>query len=284
MEEPQANIKDDYGFETKKAENWHNKQRTLLTCSRGILANERQLMRNLSILLPHSKKDSKLEKDELKPQLQDLCETRDCKNVLFFETRGKQLYLWLCKYPDGPSVYYQVNNVVGAEDHKLLGNCLKASRAFISFDENFAKTPHLSLQKAMLVDAFNLPKNHPKAQPFFDKTYSFSYNVMNDTIYFRNYQINKNGPKATDVELIEIGPRFDLQIIKAFDGFMGGKVIYTNQTYSSPKELRRRTRMLARADQFEKESKKKRKEIKLEEMKHRRKDSFDKYIEDSDDN
>ena len=281
MEETQPTHNDDYGFETKKAENWHNKQRTLLTCSRGILATESQLMKNLSVLLPHSKKDSKLEKDEIKEQLLELCETRDCKNVLFFETRGKQLYLWLCRYPDGPSIYYQVNNVVAAEDHKLLGNCLKASRAFLSFDDNFNKSAHLSLQKAMLVDAFNLPKNHPKAQPFFDKTFSFNYNAIDDTVYFRNYQINKNGSKVTDVELIEVGPRFDLQIIKAFDGFMGGKVIYMNQGYASPKEIKRKVRQEARKQQFEKESKKKLKEITKEEMKHVRKDSYDKYIEDS---
>lgn len=282
MSEPTPKHDDDYGFETKKAENWYNKQRTLLTCSRGILANERQLMKNLSALLPHSKKDSKLEKDEVKQQLQELCETRDCKNVLFFETRGKQLYLWMCKYPDGPSIYYQVNNVVAAEDHKLQGNCLKASRAFLSFDEHFSKIPHLSLQKAMFVDSFNLPKNHPKTQPFFDKTFSFNYNMSDDTVNFRNYQINKNGPKITDVELIEIGPRFDLQIIKAFDGFMGGKVIYTNKAYSSPKEIKRNIRYEARLQQFDKESKKKRKEIMMEELKTKKKDSYEQYIEDSD--
>ena len=282
METPNYNPTDDYGFETKKSENWHNKQRTLLTCSRGILTNERQLMKNLCALLPHSKKDSKLEKDEIKQQLADLCETRDCKNVLFFETRGKQLYLWVCKYPDGPSVYYQVNNLVSAEDHKLLGNCLKASRAFLSFDESFGRHAHLGLQKAMLVDAFNLPKNHPKAQPFFDKTFSFTYDALTDTVNFRCYQINKNGSKASDVELIEIGPRFDLQIIKMFDGFVGGKVVYSNQGYSSPKEIKRRLRMEAKSQLLDKEAKKKRKEIKMEEMKHNKKDSFEQYIEDSD--
>ena len=282
MDKGNYDYEEDYGFETRTAENWHNKQRTLLTCSRGILANERQLMKNLLALLPHSKKDSKLEKDAMKEQLKDICDMKGCNNVLFFETRGKQLYLWLCKYPDGPSVYYQVNNVVSAEDHKLLGNCLTASRAFLSFDENFSRYPHLSMQKALLVDAFNLPKNHPKAQPFFDKTFSFTYNAMGDTVVFRNYQINQNGAKATDVELIEIGPRFELQIIKAFDGFMGGKVIYANQGYSSPKELKRRVRQQAKLQQLEKEAKKKRKEIKLEESRHVRKDSFDQFIEDSD--
>lgn len=282
MADVKPQISDDYGFKTKKAENWHNKQRTLLTCSRGILANERQLMKNLSALLPHSKKDSKLEKDEIKEQLHELCEVRDCKNVLFFETRGKQLYLWVCKYPDGPSVYYQVNNLVTAEDHKFTGNCLKASRPFLSFDENFSKLHHLGLQKAMLVDCFNLPKNHPKCQPFFDKTFSFTYNMLSDTVSFRCYQINKSGPKTADVELIEIGPRFDLQIIKAFDGFMGGKVIYTNRTYASPKELKRKLRAQARNEQMEKAAKKKRTEIMIEDRKHARKDSFDKYMEDSD--
>lgn len=282
MSESKVQINDDYGFETKKSENWHNKQRTLLTCSRGILANERQLLKNLAALLPHTKKDSKLEKDEMRTQLLELCEIRDCKNVLFFETRGKQLYLWVCKYPDGPSLYYQVNNLVTAEDHKFMGNCLKTSRPFLSFDENFSQQPHLSLQKALLVDCFNVPKNHPKIQPFYDKTFSFTYVPANDSVSFRSFQINKSGSKTADVELIEMGPRFDLQIIKAFDGFMGGKVIYTNRGYSSPKELKRKQRAEERNEQMEKEAKKKRQEIKIADRKNDRKDSYEEYIEGSD--
>jgi len=48
-----------------KAKHWLNKQRVLTVASRGISANGRHLMLDLHNLLPHSKKDAKVEKEEL---------------------------------------------------------------------------------------------------------------------------------------------------------------------------------------------------------------------------
>jgi ribosome biogenesis protein BRX1 len=39
--------------------------------------------------------------------------------------------------------------------------------------------------------------------------------------------------------MIEIGPRFVLEPIKIFKGFMGGKTIYSNPLYVSANEIKR---------------------------------------------
>jgi len=49
--------KDVYGFDVKKSQNWINKQRTLVFCSRGISVQGRFLMLDLINLLPHCKKE-----------------------------------------------------------------------------------------------------------------------------------------------------------------------------------------------------------------------------------
>lgn len=57
-----------------------------------------------------------------------------CSNVLFFEARKKKdLYVWLAKAPDGPSVKFLAANVHTMAELKLSGNHLKGSRPVLSF-------------------------------------------------------------------------------------------------------------------------------------------------------
>jgi ribosome biogenesis protein BRX1 len=83
----------------------------------------------------------------------------------------------------------------------------------------------------MLAQTFSTPKNHPKSKPFIDHVLSFSY--YDNRVWFRNYQVvNQHEEKFTETDdieklmLIEIGPRFCLQPIKAFDGTMGGDALW----------------------------------------------------------
>jgi len=85
--------------------------------------------------------------------------------------------------------------------------------------------------------------HHPKSKPFIDHVFSFSF--FNGRIWFRNYQvINEQEETFTekdDIEklsLIEIGPRFCLLPIKAFEGSMGGAALWQNEAYISPSKLR----------------------------------------------
>ena len=91
----------------------------------------------------------------------------------------------------------------------------------------------------MFIQTFGSPRGHPKTKPFYDHVICF-YNVGNQ-IFFRNYQIlNEIKEKFTNadaedkINLLEIGPRFSLTLIRIFDGALGGKTLYLNKGYISP--------------------------------------------------
>merc|ERR1712168_888542 len=58
----------------------------------------------------------------------------------------------------------------------MTGNCLAASRPFLSFCPNFSNSGdmHWQLMKELLTGIFTVPNHHPKSQPFFDHVYTFS--------------------------------------------------------------------------------------------------------------
>lgn len=235
-------------FKDQDASNkeWRNRQRTLVLCARGVNSRFRHLMSDMLELLPHGKKENKVERKIAKDVIDELCFQRSCNNCIYFEQRKKHdFYLWLMKSPKGPSIRFAVQNLHTSDEMKLTGNCLKFSRPLLSFDQSFDTTPFLQLAKEMLTQAFNTPKNHPKSKPFIDHVLSFSY--YDGRIWFRNYQVvNQHEEKFTeqdDVEklmLIEIGPRFCLQPIKALDGTMSGEALWQNSEYITPSKLRSR--------------------------------------------
>ena len=118
-----------------------------------------------------------------------------------------------------------MENVHTAAELKMTGNCLKASRPFLSFDMAFTDKdkPHLQLLKELFIQTFGIAKGHPKSQPFFDRVYTFS--LIDDKIWFRHYQILPD----EDGSLAEIGPRFVLNPIKIFAASFSGQ--YLHYTY-----------------------------------------------------
>ena len=82
---------------------YHNKQRLLLLSSRGITARYRHLLEDLRTLIPHSKKESKLDVGKnysgggYGAAVNEIAEVRGCQSVLFLECRERGMggYLWL---------------------------------------------------------------------------------------------------------------------------------------------------------------------------------------------
>ena len=88
-----------------------NKQRVLILSSRGVTYRHRHLLNDLYSLLPHSRKDAKLDTKTKLYQLNELAELYSCNNVLFFEARKAQdLYIWMSKAPNGPTVKMHLQN------------------------------------------------------------------------------------------------------------------------------------------------------------------------------
>jgi ribosome biogenesis protein BRX1 len=62
-------------------------------------------------LLPHHKKDVKLDEKDNISNLNEICELKSCNNCLYFEVRKKvDCYLWLSKAPNGPSAKFLLTN------------------------------------------------------------------------------------------------------------------------------------------------------------------------------
>lgn len=225
---------------------FRNKEKVLVLSSRRISFRYRHLMMDIVGLLPHSKKDVKVQsKDNKAATLNELVDLKGCTSCLFFECRKKKdLYLWMAKCPAGPSVKFLVKAVHTMAELKLTGNHLKGSRPLLTFASTFDTQPHFQLLKELLKQIFCTPKDHRKAKPFFDHVFAFS--VADNHVWFRNYQINaphqgteKLAKGALEkMTLIEVGPRFCLHPIKIFNGSFGGQMIYENPFYVSPNLVR----------------------------------------------
>ncbi|XP_019738467.1 ribosome biogenesis protein BRX1 homolog [Hippocampus comes] len=220
---------------------WTNKERVLIFSSRGTDFRTRHLMQDLRNIMPHSKSDTKMDRKDKLFVINEVCEMKNCNKCLFFEAKKKQdLYMWISNSPHGPSAKFLVQNIHTLAELKMTGNCLKGSRPLLSFDPTFDKQPHYALLKELFIQTFSTPRYHPKSQPFVDHVFTFT--VVDNRIWFRNYQIIEE-----DAALVEIGPRFVLNLIKMFQGSFGGPTLYENAHFKSPNMHRRELRQAAAA-------------------------------------
>ncbi|KAG0639540.1 hypothetical protein HOY80DRAFT_904843 [Tuber brumale] len=227
-----------------------NKQRVLVLTSRGVTYRHRHLLNDLVAMLPHSRKDAKLDTKSKLYHLNEVADLYNCNNILFFEARKRQdLYVWLSKAPNGPCVKMHLQNLHTMEELHFTGNALKGSRPLLSFDATFDATPAMQLIKEMLHHIFGVPKGARKSKPFTDHVISFT--IADGKIWFRNYQISEaevaknvdpDAPKSkaveTELSLVEIGPRFVMTPIVILEGSFGGPVIYENKEFVSPNAIR----------------------------------------------
>jgi ribosome biogenesis protein BRX1 len=179
--EPQeeADVSDVSAFSTSDGK-YRNKQRCLVLCLRGATARYRHLLEDLRTLLPHHKKESKLDcgKNGAASAVNDIAQMRGCNTVLFLECRKRQdAYLWLGRVGDnlGPSAKFHLTNVHTMDELRLTGNCMKGSRPILTFDESFDRHGHLKLLKSLFTDVFGTPRGHPKSKPFVDRVMAFYY-------------------------------------------------------------------------------------------------------------
>lgn len=223
------------------AKPFKNKERVLVVSSRGITFRFRHFLLDITQLLPHSKKDAKLDTKSDRGAINEVADLRGATSALFFEARKhKDLYMWIAKTPNGPCAKFHVTNIHTMAELKLSGNHLKGSRPVLSFDAAFDDQPHLQLLKELFTQVFATPHRHHKSKPFFDHVLSFT--VADGRVWLRNYQVTPDPavkkPGPSDVTLVEVGPRACLNPIKMFAGAFGGPVIYDNPSYVSPNAVR----------------------------------------------
>ena len=222
---------------SSSSSSYTNKQRVLIVASRGVTARHRHLLEDLKMLIPHHKKDNKLDSKGDAKMVNEIAEMKSCNQIIYLEARKHtDLYMYLGQSPNGPSVKFHVVNVHTMDELKLTGNCMLGSRPILNFDRQFDAQPHWQLLKGLLTDAFGTPRSHPKSKPFVDRVMSFF--VVKGSIWVRNYQIVDKQEDNKSTHLVEIGPRMVLIPIRIFSGSMGGPTLYQNQAFVSPNEER----------------------------------------------
>ncbi|KAI5451468.1 Ribosome biogenesis protein brx1 [Naganishia albida] len=217
------------------------KDKVLLLSSRNTTGRMRHFMLDLQALLPHTKKDAKLDSRSNLYLLNELADLHSCNNSIFLEARRHEdLYMWIARTPNGPSVKCHVQNIHTMDELKMTGNCLKGSRGIVCFDGGWDQDEHWRLLKEMITHTFSVPKTSRKLKPFIDHILTFS--LLDNKIWFRNFQIvekdplKPSGPPQTS--LVEIGPRFVLTPIRIFEGSFGGPTVFENPEFISPAATR----------------------------------------------
>lgn len=223
---------------------YKNRQRVLLITSRGVTFRHRHLVSDLAQLMPHARKEPKYDSKSQLIGLNEVAEMYNCNNIVYFEARKHQdLYMYLAKAPNGPTVKFHVQNIHTMDELNFTGNCLKGSRPILSFDGSFDKLPYSELLKEMFTQIFGVPPKARKSKPFVDHVMTFS--LVDDKVWIRNYQIAEESTTKTDqteLSLVEIGPRFVLTPVTILEGSFSGAVIYENKQYVSPNFVRAQRR------------------------------------------
>ena len=226
-----------------------NRQRVLLLTSRGVTQRHRHLVSDLFAMMPHARKEPKFDKKGDPGLLNEVAEMYNCNNVVYFEARKHQdLYMWLAKAPNGPTIKFHVRNLHTMDELNFTGNSLKGSRPILSFDGSFDGEPHYQLMKEMFLQIFGVPPRARKSKPFLDHVMSFS--IVDNKIWIRNYQIAEEATTKdtqSELQLVEIGPRFVLTPILVLEGSFGGAKIYENKEYVSPNMVRAQEKMAVAA-------------------------------------
>ena len=195
---------------------------------------------------------------DYKAALNALAELHSCNHVFFLEARkhGEDLYLWLAKSPNGPTVKFSVTNIHTTAELGFGGNCLKGGRGLVVFDKSFDDSQlagtqsHKVLIRELLRGLFCVPEQGVRGmKPFVDRVTGVF--VLDDKIWIRAYEIRepeqhtgrKDGKGSVDLSLVEIGPRFVLTPIVVLEGSFGGPVLYENRQFVSPNQVRSQVRL-----------------------------------------
>ncbi|NXF41355.1 BRX1 protein, partial [Nyctibius bracteatus] len=196
----------------------------LIFSSRGINFRTRHLMQDLRTLMPHSKADTKMDRKDQLFVINEVCEMKNCNKCIFFEAKKKQdLYMCACLNP---------------KELLYIQNCV-------------CRSPAYQLQWHHALDLNSV---------VYDCKQGVCKVICFDSIHERAFFLLQIIEE--DASLVEIGPRFVLNLIKIFQGSFGGPTLYENPHYQSPNMHRRLIRLSVAAKLREKQQVKEAQNIK----------------------
>ncbi|KAM7267711.1 hypothetical protein ACFE04_009877 [Oxalis oulophora] len=143
--------------------------------------------------------------------------------ILVHEHRGVPDGLIISHLPFGPTAYFTLSNVVtrhAIKDKKSVG---KISQAYphLIFDKFTTKLGERTAN--ILKHLFPVPKPDTKR--------IITFANHSDYILFRHHMCEKNGNRPQDIDVKEIGPRFEMQLYRITLGTMEQDAAQTEWVY-----------------------------------------------------
>ncbi|KAI8089566.1 anticodon-binding protein [Halteromyces radiatus] len=168
----------------------------LITTSRDPSSRLQQFSKEMRLVFPNSQRINR--GNHVMKEIVEACRTNEVSDlIILHEHRGKPDGMVVCHFPYGPTAYFSLHNVVLRHDIKDQGTVSEAFPHLI-FDNFNSKLGHRITN--ILKYLFPVPKEDSK------RVMTFSND--NDYISYRHHVFVKTGK---DVELAEVGPRFELR-------------------------------------------------------------------------
>ena len=135
--------------------------------------------------------------------------------MILHETRGQPDSMQICHLPYGPTAYFTLYNVVMRHDIEGSGTMSEAypHLIFNNFTSNLGKRC-MSILKYL----FPVPKEDSKR--------IITFSNSEDYVSFRHHCFKKSADHKNDVDLNEVGPRFEMKCKLDFLRFLESKTIF----------------------------------------------------------
>lgn len=175
----------------------------LLTSSRNPSSRMVQFVKELRLCLPNSQRMNR--GGTVIKEIVDLCKNNDFTDlVVVHEHRGEPDGLIISHFPFGPTAYFGITDCVLRHDLNAEMGTVSEAFPHLIFD-NFSSKLGLRTQN-ILRALFPVPKLETKRV--------LTFANRDDTISFRHHVYKKKaGPnKAENIELAEVGPRFEMKL------------------------------------------------------------------------
>ncbi|KAA8495703.1 U3 small nucleolar ribonucleoprotein IMP4 [Porphyridium purpureum] len=199
-DKPQSHVDDEYGRVGEYT------PRVIVTTSRDASSRLQQFVKELRLVFPESQRINR--GNMVMGELIEMCRRSEYTDVVIVhETRGEPDSLIVSHLPFGPTAYFNLSNVVMRHDipKEQLGKVSEAIPHLIF--ENMDQTK-LGLRVKNILRALFPPiknANSKRVMTFAnqDDFISFRHHVFQSTV--------KHATKLADIELKEVGPRFEMR-------------------------------------------------------------------------
>jgi len=175
--------------------------RIMITTSHDPSSRLTQFAKEMKLIFPDAQRMNR--GGHIKKDLVDACRRNGISDLMIFhETRGRPDGMIVSHMPSGPTAYFALSNVVARHDIKEGVDTMSTVAPHLIF-HNFT-TPLGKRTTDILKYLFPCPKD--------DSQRVMTFSNENDFISFRHHIWAKKGHK--DIELTEIGPRFEMRLYK----------------------------------------------------------------------